>query len=130
MKKANLFQTQRIYISLLAIAGLIILLFGTPKMNDPSMLIGITIPMIISPFYQSYRLRKFYLKYDNNKICWNFPIHEKEQSIDLTDSKYEVTQDWKGLVFKGDNQSFEISLDQLKERDKKNVLKELQAFYA
>ena len=51
-------------------------------------------------------------------------------SSNCSDGNYEVSQDWKGLVFKGSTQSFEISLDQFWERDKKRNTKELQRFYA
>lgn len=130
MKKANLFQTQRTFAIFLGIAGLVLLsdqLFfnGVPELN-----IAVSTSLILVGFMQYWNFKKFYLKYDKKKITWHFPTSEEAKSIDLSDENYEVTQDWKGLNFKGENQSFEISLDQFWERDKNRIAEELKSFYA
>ena len=130
MKKANLFKTQSFYSLFLALIGVLLSILNLTLGEIGLLNIGVGVTLLFMGVFQYVGFKKYYLNYDKKKITWFFPTTEKEQSIDLTDSKYEVSLNWKGLVFKCDKQSFEISLDQFKERDKKNVLKELQAFYA
>lgn len=130
MKKAKLFHNQSIYSISLVIAGILLTALYLYQEESSSYNFVIGTLLIFGGFLQHLHLKKFYLKYDKNKIVWHFPTSEDEQSIDLNDGQYEVSRNWKGLVFKGATQSFEISLDQFWKRDQKRIAKELESFYA
>lgn len=130
MNHAKLFKTQRTYTYFLGLAGVILLIWVLAYLEETSFLIAVAIPLITTPVFQSFHFKKFYFRYDKEKICWNYPNKDEEQRIDLTDSHYTLTKNWKGIVFKGEDQTFEISLDQIWKRDQNQLLKELQEFYA
>lgn len=129
MKKAKLFHTQSILSIFLCLAGVTLTTLNFLQEHPSSLNMGVSIPLTLVGFFQYWNSKKFYLKYDKKQITWHFPTSEEAKSIELSDGNYEVSQDWKGLVFKGENQSFEISLNQFWERDKKRLYHQLKSYY-
>ena len=58
------------------------------------------------------------------------PYSDYEKRVQLQDPSCRLEMNWKGLVFSGQSQHFEISLDTLRKKDRKRLYQELEAYYA
>lgn len=129
MKQADPFKSTRTYSHILGCAGLL-LFISTLLFPDKLLLTAVAVPLMLNPVFIYLNHKKYHFKYNKECICWYLPNSDYEKRIQLQDPSYTLEMNWKGLVFNGQSQHFEISLDTLRRKDRKRLYQELEAYYA
>lgn len=77
MNKANLFKTKRLFIIAYSLLGLILFVLAIVH-TDFTYNIALPVSLIFMAVVELRNLNKFYLMYDKEKVCWNYPNKEEE----------------------------------------------------
>jgi len=94
-----------------------------------SSMIGAFIAPAIMYFSQRSEYMKCFIEIDADSIKWKLMQDEHAKKISLKTSKPEIESNWMGLIIYDGSEKHQISLDGVKNKDRKRILEKLKSFY-